>query len=210
MANGWALRASIPIVDRNNGRETNAKVINTISTSRVIILRGHSKSVKHITFHPNGNIVTTSASDGSIYVFSISSEDPILVKKLDGIIPALDVDSDSCAKVAWHPDGTCFAAPDTTSRGTSSCPTLIRHQTCRNEVLGNADYLRQGTYASNNRSRMVPKREVPRLLRHRRQSAHLAPKRSNHHDNVVPSPRTNAVTPPYMSLPWHGVQETIP
>ena len=52
-------------------RETNAKVVNTISPSRVIILRGHSKSVKHISFHPNGNIVTTSSSDGSIYVFQL-------------------------------------------------------------------------------------------------------------------------------------------
>jgi len=84
----------------------------------VIILRGHSKSVKHITFHPNGNIVTTSASDGSIYIFSTASEEPTLMKKLDGIIPALDVDSERCAKVAWHPDGTCFAAPDTSSQGT--------------------------------------------------------------------------------------------
>jgi len=85
---------------------------------RVVILRGHSKSVKHITFHPNGNLVTTSSSDGSIYVFSITSEDASLLKKLEGIIPALDVDSETCAKVVWHPDGTCFAAP-TPVKGTS-------------------------------------------------------------------------------------------
>ena len=76
-----------------------------------MILRGHSKSVKHITFHPNGNIVTTSSSDGSIYVFSITSEEASLLKKLDGIIPAVDVESETSAKVIWHPDGTVFAAP---------------------------------------------------------------------------------------------------
>jgi chromosome transmission fidelity protein 4 len=76
-----------------------------------MILRGHSKSVKHITFHPNGNIVTTSSSDGSIYVFSITSEEASLLKKIDGIIPAVDVESETSSKVAWHPDGTVFAAP---------------------------------------------------------------------------------------------------
>ena len=82
-----------------------------------MILRGHSKSVKHISFHPNGNIITTSSADGSIYIFSTTSEDATLVKKLDGIISAVEVDSDTSAKVAWHPDGTCFAAP-TASNGT--------------------------------------------------------------------------------------------
>jgi chromosome transmission fidelity protein 4 len=99
-------------------RETNAKIVNTFSSSRVMILRGHSKSVKHITFHPNGNIVTTSSSDGSIYVFSITSEEASLLKKLDGIIPSVDVESETCSKVAWHPDGSVFAAP-TQSKGIS-------------------------------------------------------------------------------------------
>ena len=93
--------------------ETNAKVVNTVNSGRVMILRGHSKSVKHITFHPNGNMVTTSCSDGSIYVFSITSEEAQLTKKIDGIIPAVDVESETSSKVAWHPDGSVFAAPTT-------------------------------------------------------------------------------------------------
>ena len=91
--------------------------MNTISPSRVLILRGHSKSVKHISFHPNGSLVTTSSSDGSIYVFSITSEEASLVKKLEGVIPAIDIESEWSSKVVWHPDGTVFAAP-TTSNGT--------------------------------------------------------------------------------------------
>lgn len=104
-------------------RETNAKVVNTISPSRLMILRGHTKSVKHITFHPNGNTVTTSCCDGSIYVFSITSENVSLVKKIDGIIPAVDVDSETSSKASWHPDGSVFGAP-THSQGnevTSLC-----------------------------------------------------------------------------------------
>jgi chromosome transmission fidelity protein 4 len=122
MENGWESQASMtPLenLDRTYSRETNAKVVNTISPSRVMILRGHSKSVKHITFHPNGNIVTTSCSDGSIYVFSITSEEASLVKKIEGIIPAVDVESETCAKAVWHPDGTVFAAP-TQSKGALS------------------------------------------------------------------------------------------
>jgi chromosome transmission fidelity protein 4 len=111
MENGSVLRQSTPLLYVANGRETNAKVVNTVSSSRVMILRGHSKSVKHISFHPNGNLVTTSSSDGYIYVFSITSEEASLLKKIDGIIPAVDVESETASKVAWHPDGTVFAAP---------------------------------------------------------------------------------------------------
>ena len=118
MANGSESPASINAFDEVDYRETNAKVVNINSTSRVIILRGHAKSVKHITFHPNGNFVTTSSADGGIYVFSISSEEASLIKKLDGIIPAVDVESETSSKVVWHPDGTTFAAP-TPSKGIS-------------------------------------------------------------------------------------------
>jgi WD40 repeat protein len=90
-----------------------------------MILRGHTKSVKHITFHPNGNIVTTSSSDGSIYVFSITSEEATLIKKLDGIIPMVEVDSETSSKVAWHPDGSVFAAP-TTAKGIPNYQWLMQ------------------------------------------------------------------------------------
>lgn len=118
------------------GRETNAKVVNTVSPSRVLILRGHSKSVKHITFHPNGNLVTTSSSDGSIYVFSITSEEASLVKKLDGIIPAVDVESEWSSNVAWHPDGTVFAAPTTSNGRPPHRPPFISLSADRRRAIG--------------------------------------------------------------------------
>jgi len=154
---------------------------------RVVILRGHSKSVKHITFHPNGNLVTTSSSDGSIYIFSITSEEASLLKKLEGIIPALDVESETSAKVVWHPDGTCFAAP-TPLKGRLPTWTNIndRHPIGRDGWMGETCHLQKWTYRQYHRSSLVPQRRIPRLLRLRRKSTHLANKRPNHHLNVLP------------------------
>src|SRR5215471_20253506 len=118
-----------------------------------MILRGHSKSVKHITFHPNGNIVTTSSSDGSIYVFSITSEEASLVKKLDGIIPAVDVESETCSKIAWHPDGSVFAAP-TQSKGISpKIPIDHRHPIGGYGRMGETNHFPKWTYRQYHRSR---------------------------------------------------------
>ena len=52
-----------------------------------------------------------------MYVFSITSEEATLLKKIEGIIPAVDVESETSSKVAWHPDGSVFAAP-TEAQGT--------------------------------------------------------------------------------------------
>jgi chromosome transmission fidelity protein 4 len=71
--------------------------------------------------------VTTSSSDGSIYVFSITSEEASLTKKIEGIIPAVDVESEISSKVAWHPDGTVLAAPTSTQGISHSFPHNKRH-----------------------------------------------------------------------------------
>ena len=49
-------------------------------------------------------------------MFSITSEEATLLKKIEGIIPAVDVESETSSKVTWHPDGSVFAAP-TESKG---------------------------------------------------------------------------------------------
>lgn len=172
-----------------DGRETNAKVVNTAISSRVMILRGHSKSVKHISFHPNGNIVTTSSSDGSIYVFSVTSEEASLLKKIDGIIPAVEVESETSSKVAWHPDGTVFAAP-TSLNGTISILLINnRRAISHNGRLGKGNCVQKRSYWIHYRSRLVSQRSLPRNLLHRRKSEHMANKRPNHHHHV-PTPHT--------------------
>ena len=166
-------------------RETNAKLVNTLDMHRVVILRGHSKSVKHITFHPNGNIVTTSSSDGSIYVFSITSEEASLLKKLEGIIPALDVESETSAKVIWHPDGTAFAAP-TPGKGASliKCDVNKRHSINVNGPMGEISHLQEWTYRQYHRLSLVSQWRLPRVFFLGRKSPHLANKGSNHHHDV--------------------------
>ena len=97
--------------------ELAVKVVNTQDMTRVLYLRGQSKPVKHLSFHPNGSYLAASCSDGLIYVYSLSTEEPQLVKKVDGLIRSLETDNEASSRVIWHPDGTALAAP-TATRGT--------------------------------------------------------------------------------------------
>jgi len=89
--------------------ETFVKVINIKNTLQSIILREQTKAVKHITYHPTGNYIANSSIDGCIYVYSLSSEEPELVKKLEDIIPERLIDDEASCKAVWHPDGRAFA-----------------------------------------------------------------------------------------------------
>jgi chromosome transmission fidelity protein 4 len=94
--------------------ETVVKVVHTQEHTRILSLRQQSDSSKHVAFHPSGNYLAVSCADGHIYVYSLSSEEPELVKKLDGVIGRVAPDSEVSSKVAWHPDGRAFAAPTAT------------------------------------------------------------------------------------------------
>lgn len=87
------------------------KVVNLEDTKRVLFLREQSNSNKHVSWHPSGNYISVSCTDGVIYVYSLTSEEPELIKKLDGVIKKTEADSDVSVKVAWCPDGRGFAAP---------------------------------------------------------------------------------------------------
>jgi chromosome transmission fidelity protein 4 len=49
--------------------------------------------------------------DGSIYIYSLDSEQPELVKKVDNMIKRLEPEAESSARVMWHPDGKALATP---------------------------------------------------------------------------------------------------
>lgn len=84
--------------------------------SRVLYLRDQARPVKHVSFDHSGTFLAVSCSDGCIYVYSLSSEEPKMIRKVDGLIKSLETDVEASSKVIWHPDGRAFAAP-TPTRG---------------------------------------------------------------------------------------------
>ncbi|CAM1509197.1 Fc.00g029360.m01.CDS01 [Cosmosporella sp. VM-42] len=94
--------------------ELSVKVVNTRDITEVKHLREHARAAKHVSFDPNGGLVAVSCTDGIIYVYSLTSEEPELVRKVDGIIGAVDSESDVSTKAVWHPDGRAFAVPTPT------------------------------------------------------------------------------------------------
>jgi len=54
-----------------------------------------------------------------IYMYSLSSEQPQLIKRIDGMIGMIQADSETSIRVAWHPDGRAWAVP-TQTRGKST------------------------------------------------------------------------------------------
>lgn len=86
------------------------KVVNTTDMARVLYLRDQPKPVKHVSFDCSGIHLAVSCTDGILYVYSLSSEEPRLVHKVDGLIRTLEAEDQSSSKIAWHPDGRAFAA----------------------------------------------------------------------------------------------------
>ncbi len=94
--------------------ELTVKVVNTQDMTRVLYLRDQPKPVKHLSFHPSGSYLALSCTDGIIYVYSLSTEEPELVRKIDGLIRTLETDAEASSRVVWHPDGRALAAPTAT------------------------------------------------------------------------------------------------
>lgn len=94
--------------------ETVVKVVNIKDNHKIMTLRSQDNSTKHVSFHPYGTYLAVSGTDGAVYVYSLTTEKPELIKKVDGIIKALDGESETSSKVDWHPDGSAFLAPTPT------------------------------------------------------------------------------------------------
>ena len=90
------------------------KVVNTEDTIKIMYLRGMPKPVKHLTFDPSGTYIAASCTDGIIYIYSLSKEEPELIRKINDVIRSLDAESNISSMAAWHPDGRAFAAPTST------------------------------------------------------------------------------------------------
>ncbi|KAK5737920.1 DNA polymerase alpha accessory factor Mcl1 [Elasticomyces elasticus] len=118
------VRSSLPIRDLSLSKdgewvavasdELEVKIVNTRDMTRIMHLREQSRPVKHVAFDISGSMIAVSCTDGIVYMYSLSSEQPQLVKRVDGLIKTLETDAEASAKIAWHPDGRAFAAPTST------------------------------------------------------------------------------------------------
>ncbi len=120
----YLTRCSLPIRDvtlSSDGKwcavasdELVVKIVRTNDTSSVMSLREQPKPVKHLSFDPSGEHIALSCTDGLVYVYSLISDEPELVQKIDGLIRIVETEDEVSSKVVWHPDGRAFAAPTAT------------------------------------------------------------------------------------------------
>ncbi|KAJ5364594.1 uncharacterized protein N7496_010307 [Penicillium cataractarum] len=121
---GLLVRCALPVRDIAVSRdgvwvavasdELTVKVVKIEDMTQVKYLREQGKGTKHVTFDPNGRYVTVSGTDGILYVYSLTNEEPEVLRKLDGVIRKLEPDAEATAKAVWHPDGTAFAVAEAT------------------------------------------------------------------------------------------------
>ncbi|KAF2770746.1 WD40 repeat-like protein [Teratosphaeria nubilosa] len=118
---GFLTRSTLPIRDlalSKDGEwcavasdETEVKVVNTRDMEKVVYLREQARPVKHVSFDVGGTMLAVSCTDGMVYIYSLSSEQPALLKRKDGLIKMIQTDAEASTKVHWHPDGRAFAVP---------------------------------------------------------------------------------------------------
>lgn len=89
--------------------ELTVKIVNTHNILELKQLREHNRPARHVSFDPSGRIATVSGTDGVIYVYSLTAEEPELIRKVDGVIGAVDGESHVSTQATWHPDGRAFA-----------------------------------------------------------------------------------------------------
>ena len=86
-------------------------MVNTQDMTKVLYLRDQPRAAKHVSFDTSGTYLAVSCTDGNIYVYSLSSEEPEMIKKVEGMIKSLDSDAEASSRVLWHPDGRAFGTP---------------------------------------------------------------------------------------------------
>ncbi|KAI1826878.1 minichromosome loss protein [Xylaria intraflava] len=123
----FLLRTSLPIRDvalspdskwcAVASDELTVKIVRTDDNSKLRHLKAHNKPTKHLSFDTKGETVALACTDGIIYVYDLSgevTEDPELIRRVDGVIGTVDTDSEISTEIAWHPDGRAFAVPTPT------------------------------------------------------------------------------------------------
>lgn len=120
MANGQQLPASTFINSFVSNKllicpsELAVKIVNLEDSFKILYLRDLPKPAKHLSYDPSGTFLAASCTDGAVYLYSLSKEEPELKRKIQGVIRSLDIEAETSSKAAWHPDGRAFAAPTAT------------------------------------------------------------------------------------------------
>ncbi|KAK4504754.1 hypothetical protein PRZ48_002716 [Zasmidium cellare] len=91
--------------------ELEVKIINLDDMTNIMSLREHTGAIKQLSFDMSGTTLTASCVDGMIYAYSLSSEQPQLIRRVDGLINVLSTESDAATRATWHPDGRAFVVP---------------------------------------------------------------------------------------------------
>ncbi|KAI5864257.1 WD40 repeat-like protein [Durotheca rogersii] len=94
--------------------ELTVKLVQTEDNSKILHLKEHNKPTKHLAFDTQGSTITLACTDGVVYVYSLTPDEPELLRKVDGVIGVLETESDVSSKMVWHPDGRAFAVPTPT------------------------------------------------------------------------------------------------
>lgn len=120
----FLLRSSLPVRDvalspdskwcAVASDELSVKLVGTEDNTLMRTLREHGKPTKHLAFDPKGSMLALSCTDGVIYVYSLTADQPELIRKVEGVIGRLETDSETSSRVIWHPDGRAFAVPTPT------------------------------------------------------------------------------------------------
>ncbi|KAJ4486150.1 hypothetical protein J3R30DRAFT_3444617 [Lentinula aciculospora] len=89
-----------------------AKIIDMENTIKLTMLHGHRHNVRRATWRPKSSILSTCASDGEIILWDLSSEEPMILHTMNGIIPPVTDPSSpeflhDCSAI-WHPSGEQF------------------------------------------------------------------------------------------------------
>ncbi|KAF2207578.1 hypothetical protein CERZMDRAFT_115090 [Cercospora zeae-maydis SCOH1-5] len=120
--------------------EHDVKIVNTTDMTNMMVLRDHLRPVKQVSFDVSGTTLAASCTDGMIYMYSLSSEQPQLVKRLDGMIGMVQPDSEENVRVAWHPDGRAWVVP-----------TLEREL----QVVSRSDWTRQKVFSGAHKAKIT-------------------------------------------------------
>ncbi|CAI6330295.1 unnamed protein product [Periconia digitata] len=74
-------------------------------------LSDHQGSVQHVSFDTVGQRLAVSSTNGVVYIYSLESTEPKMIKQLGGLIRRYEQGIESSSEVIWHPDGRAFAVP---------------------------------------------------------------------------------------------------